>query len=119
MLGLAPMALSRACGAEQLRDANRRQVCGTVAGLLMREGRSMLDVGIGISIGERLGLPEREMPVTRPALKRAQEAAALQFPMDRMLGCEGLKRWDGWLREVGREGEWRALQDRIKAASAP
>lgn len=117
---LAPMAAARACGAEQLRDANRRQVCGTLAGLLMREGRGLLDVAVGIGMGERLGLPEREMPVTRAALKLAQEQAGPQFPPERLMSCEGLRYWDGWLRELGREGEWRALQARVRtAASAP
>jgi hypothetical protein len=112
-------AALRTCSAAALKDANRRQSCGTLARLLMSEGRSLLDVSVGIGIGERVGLDARQMPVTSAQLKQAQQALLELMPPEESTSCRGLQALDGWVRERARDGEWPALRAwQLRAAAS-
>jgi hypothetical protein len=104
------------CTAQTLRDANRRQVCGGLARLLLGQGRSLMELGLGLAVAERLGLPESELPATRAQLEAALRQQEQINPPEELLSCQGLRRLEDWVRELGRVGEWRALQARQRAA---
>lgn len=106
------------CTAQTLRDANRRQVCQSLARLLLGQGRSLMELGLGLAVAERLGLPATDLPVTRAQLEAALRQQEQLNPPDELLSCRGLSRLERWLREVGRVGEWRALSV-LHALGAP
>lgn len=105
------------CTAQTLRDANRRQVCLGLARLLLDQGRTLMELGLGLAVAERLGLPESELPASRAQLEAALRQQEQINPPEELLSCRGLRRLEDWVREVGREGEWRALQLRQRAAA--
>ncbi|QPF74720.1 hypothetical protein G8A07_18550 [Roseateles sp. DAIF2] len=112
-------AAARACDSAALRDANRRQTCAALARLLMSEGRDLMAVNVGVVIGERLQLPAREMLVTRAQVQAVQRRAVdVAGPPQELTSCRGLRRLDDWVRQQGREGEWRGLMARMREAEA-
>ncbi|WP_290361437.1 hypothetical protein [Roseateles violae] len=105
---------SSSCSAEAVRDANRRQNCVAIAKLLASKGRGLVDVAIGARVGERLGLSADEIDVTPAQVKAAQQA----FPVpEELASCAALRQMQDWMREVARDGEWRALQARLPPKS--
>lgn len=108
-------AVSRACRDQALQDSNRRQVCTRIAWLLMSEGRSLLEAGIGVGIGERLALPREQMPLIREQLSALQEQSRQTVGAPReLLSCAGLRRMEDWFGDLGRYGERGALERRMK-----
>lgn len=45
------------CDADQLHDANRRQVCDGIAHVLTERGRSTVDLDMGIALAQKVGWP--------------------------------------------------------------
>lgn len=106
------------CTTQTLRDSNRRQVCTALARLLLEQGRSLMELGLGLAVAERLGLPEAELPASRAQLEAALRQQEQINPPEELLSCRGLRRLESWVREVGREGEWRALMARQRELEA-
>jgi hypothetical protein len=48
-------ALYDVCKASALRDANRRQTCSAAAELLVERADTLLERGVGVALGKRLG----------------------------------------------------------------
>jgi hypothetical protein len=54
-------ALYDVCRPSALRDANRRQTCAAVAELLVDRADTLLERGIGVGLGRRLGWPDERV----------------------------------------------------------
>lgn len=103
------------CSATQ--DANRRQVCERVVRLMLQQGTSLLDLGVGLSLGQKLGLPEAVLTVARTEKDAAQSAAAaLVIDSPARPGqmapaqCQMLYRMLSHLERVAQMGERAALR---------
>lgn len=105
------------CRKEALADANTRQQCEVVAGLLMTRAPTLIEAAIGMSLGQRLGLPDERMPVTRAQIDAATNwrMTALESQLQRQSACEGTRAMIADLRDSARVGEWPALQAAMKA----
>lgn len=96
----AYVGLEQACQGDALKDANRLQTCGAVAELFANRGESMLEHGVGVAIGSRVG-----WTAERVALETGQADAFLDSVrpepgFDDNLDCaavaqriDGLRQW--------------------------
>lgn len=73
-MGMQYQGLINHCPAEQ--DANRRQVCHRLATQLLDKADNLLALAIGLSVGERLGLPAERLAAARQQRDAAFSAAA-------------------------------------------
>lgn len=77
----------RHCSAEALQaDAGRAPVCDAVARTLVEQGRSVADIGSGLTIGAALGWPEARLAVGR----EAQALLALRAESAMLRAANGL-----------------------------
>ncbi|MDY0747183.1 hypothetical protein SNE35_21935 [Paucibacter sp. R3-3] len=115
LLGVTAMAPStKACSAQELQNANRRQQCEQLADLLTQRSNTVLDLTIGAGLAERMGLPAARIPVTRQAIREAQlkDADDYTVSMERPGACAALRTIGDRLTETAQVGEWPALQRR-------
>jgi len=83
-------ALYDLCKTSTLRDANRRQTCTAVSELLVEHSDTLLERGIGIAIGKRLGWPDERIERLRGEQATYVDslgASTAQAPAD---GCTGI-----------------------------
>jgi hypothetical protein len=94
-------AVTRYCSVEAVRDANRSQSCDAIASALVSRGSTLIDVGVGIRVGERVGWSGEKLTdvsMQRDAM-RAILLSNLSPPDDEVFSC----RWMDALRtHVGR-----------------
>lgn len=118
-------ALGRWCSAEVMADPARRDTCGHFGELLSQHGRSMLDLGMGMRLGERTGQsPERlqALAARRQTYTDALSRIATQeWPtvsgqntasQDRQ--CAAALRMSAYLSEVARDGELATISRFLK-----
>lgn len=104
-------ALYDLCKASTLRDANRRQTCTAVAELLVEHSDTLLERGVGIAIGKRLGWPDERIERLRgeqTAYFFSPGASTAQAPVD---GCNGIRRDLATVIRHARLGEAGALRE--------
>jgi hypothetical protein len=107
--------VSNHCNPEQLNDANRRQICETIAGKLVGDQSSMLGFSVGAALGRRLGWSAQRLATLQ------QERDAFQgflLEMDKLPGapqaaCQ--KRLDAavWLENSMQYGEMAEFRARL------
>jgi len=64
------------CDADQLHDANRRQVCDGIAHVLTERGRSIVDLDMGVALARKVGWPAARTE----ALQAERDALASMAP---------------------------------------
>lgn len=64
------------CEADQLHDANRRQVCDGIAHVLTERGRSTVDLDMGVALAQKVGWPAARTD----ALQAERDALASMAP---------------------------------------
>lgn len=105
------LVASRYCSAESVQDANRRQICADVAGVLLEKGTSLTDLGLATVIGERVG-----WTAERVQSLREERAALLQLSIEPAVGprgawsCEAMGSAVQQSAIAGRQGELAALR---------
>lgn len=112
----------RACRAEALRDANRRQLCEQAARRLPQMTTELVEAGMLYALEQRLGLQHSAQAVSRAESERIQEALsasgllAMEDP-----SCAGLSSMGRQLALMSREGELAYARTLLKSppASAP
>jgi hypothetical protein len=104
---------ARRCSADAMQDGQARQQCGALAELLVGSGTTLLDLGLGASIGARAGWPP-----TRVAGLLQQRDALVQVGMQAessgsgdMWSCEAVRRGNDYISQQTRLGELGALRD--------
>jgi len=115
-------SVGRACRAESLRDANRRQLCEQVARQMGSQASEVMEARVLYSLEERLGLPHGPASLPRDEGERLTRmmsepgAAFLSEP-----SCANFARAGKQIVALAREGELAYLRARVQkaAASAP
>jgi len=99
------------CKPSTLRDANRRQTCGAVADLLVERSDTLLDLGIGVALGKRLGWPEDRIDRLRGEQSAYFETLGSSSALGPADGCVGIRRDLATLGRHARLGEVGALRE--------
>lgn len=84
--------LAAACSTAELRDTNRAQICAAVAELWAERSDTLLERGLGISLGQRIGWPAERMDRMRGEAAAFTEAMVPREPEQRGLSCAELDR---------------------------
>ncbi len=107
---------SQHCSGDAIRDGSVRQQCASLAELFVTKGTNLLDLGIGKSIGARVGWPERrvnELAEEQHALM--QEIMQLTPSDDGTLWtCDAVNRLNAYVSQRARVGELGAARDALK-----
>lgn len=106
------VAASQHCGAKEVRDANRQQVCAGVADVLARRGGTRAEVALAASIGERAGWSAERVAAAgeeRDAI--AQMSATAQADA---WSCSALAQALARIHETARVGEMATLRGALK-----
>jgi len=99
------------CKPSALRDANRRQTCGAAAELLVERSDTLLDLGIGVALGKRLGWPEDRIDRLRGEQSAYLESLGTSSALGPADGCVGIRRDLGTVGRHARLGEVGALRE--------
>ncbi|CAN5305649.1 hypothetical protein BH11PSE10_BH11PSE10_06400 [soil metagenome] len=113
-------AVNRGCSAAALRDSNRQQLCRATARMMVKHGRTLLDIGIGLGLAKRTGIPDTELPVTSAELDAGMKwmAEVQPGPPEQAFSCEAFARLPKYFASVAQRGEWGAVQDVMRASQA-
>lgn len=105
----------RHCSGEALLDANRRQVCEQLATLLVERGRSWLDIGLGRTLGERLGWPPTRLEALREETRLLQDHVIGEHLVGESPGsCTAMRRRADWALRVETIGEPAAAREWLR-----
>lgn len=108
------------CGAKLLADANRRETCERIAGLLVDRSTTLMDRNIGSSMGKRLGWPAERLETLREEREALFGTAARDQPrIDGSHGCADVRRELDRFREVAAYGELGTLRRAVDASGKP
>jgi len=92
--------------------SGREPVCDALAGVLVGRGGGLLDLTIGVAIGERLGWPEARVRSLRDERDALGEASRFQTAaLD--LSCDSVERLQGWMQRLAADGETQAARERL------
>jgi hypothetical protein len=107
--------LLTACRSETLRDANRRQTCSAIATLLTDSADTLIERGIGATLGQQLGWPAERNDSLRGSYRAYAEHRAAMLtpgPGGSHFGCAGLRRGLEMFRQsAARGGEMGGLRE--------
>jgi hypothetical protein len=95
---------ARHCGEANLRDANRAQLCESLARRMVEQGRDYQVAGIGYGIGAKLGWPAGPRQAMRDEHAALAEAMRADFQHGDM-SCRAVAASTRWAREMARDGE--------------
>ena len=110
---------ARRCSADAMQDVRARQQCGALAEVLVSKGTTLLDLGIGASIGARAGWPQTRVTSLleqRDALMQVTMQAESNGSVD-MWSCESVRRGNAYMSQLARLGELGALRDALEQSS--
>ncbi|MBC7726694.1 MAG: hypothetical protein H7242_03635 [Microbacteriaceae bacterium] len=113
-------AISQGCSAAALRESNRQQLCQATARMMLKHGRSLMDIGFGLGLARRTGIPATELPVSRADLDAGMKWATEMppGPLEARLSCEALARLPQHFAAVVQRGEWGAIKEGMRASLA-
>ena len=79
-----------------------------------------MDIGMGLDVAKRTGIPDDELPVTRADLDAGMKwITDVQVgPLDQALSCEAFARGPKYFAVVAQRGEWGAIQEGMRASQA-
>lgn len=96
------------CAQTLLADSNRRQTCDAVAHQLVDNGSTMIDRGVGIRLGSRLGWPGETVTALRQEQDAMQHAELLGLRGNGygdVSSCSAVAGWHKLLQQAGQLGE--------------
>jgi hypothetical protein len=103
------------CSAANVRDANRQQTCSALADVLVKRGTTMLDLSVGVVVGERAGWPAERVQAVRDERDAMAQISVASQPEPRSAwSCEALGKTTRYLGELVMYGEAGALRRAIK-----
>jgi hypothetical protein len=107
------VAASQYCGAREVRDANRQQVCAGVAEVLSRRGSTRAEAALAASIGERTG-----WSAERVAAAGEERDALAQLHLAAQSGeawsCTALAQSLAHFHETARHGELATMRNALR-----
>lgn len=106
---------SKHCSSEAMRDSNVRQQCSSLAELWVNRGTTLLDFGIGTSIGARAGWPAQRVNDLKMKRDALMQVIAETGPSrnDGPWSCDAVQRSNGYISRMGRLGEMGAARDEL------
>lgn len=113
-------SLLRACSAEALRDANRRQLCEQAVRRLPETSRELLDARLLHLLEERLGVPHSPQALSKeeneriPASLGATDTRWIEEP-----SCANLGEYNHLIAGLARDGEVATTRALMKARTVP
>jgi hypothetical protein len=107
------------CTASTLRDANRRQTCNAAAELLVVRSDTLLDRGIGVALGKRLGWPEDRIDRLRGEQSAYLESLGTSTAAKPADGCSGIRRDLATVDRHARLGEVGGLREWVAQSGRP
>jgi len=95
------------CSTEAIQDSNVRQQCGALAELLATKDPTLLDLGIGASLGARVGWPKGRVDGLRQEGDALTQTIMQATPTgnDDLWTCNGVERGNAFVHEIARLGE--------------
>jgi len=111
-LGAEPLRVH--CGAAQLADAGRAQLCERIAELLATRAQAVPDLLQAREIGQRVGWPEDRLDALRD---EADAMAAFEARSEEPATCGALARQSAFYADVGRLGPVGALRQAMQRAA--
>jgi hypothetical protein len=111
---LAPIRLC----SEGTPGAGVRDTCRQLAELMVRKPGTLMDLNIGITLGERSGWPPDRVKALRDGHNATRSAGSALVNADMALACPAVDRLRRHFVEVGRIGEAAAIRQAM-GASAP
>jgi hypothetical protein len=105
------------CSTEAIQDSNVLQQCGAMAELLATKGTTLLDLGIGASLGARVGWPKGRVDGLRQERDALMQTIMLATPTgnDDLWTCNGAERGNAYVHarvQLGELGSAREARDR-------
>jgi len=109
-------AASKHCSTEAMRDSNVRQQCSSLAELWVTRGTTLLDFGMGASIGARAGWPAQrvnDLKMELHALMQVIGETESAGDGDTW-SCEAVQRSNAYVSRMARMGEMGAARDALE-----
>lgn len=104
------------CSQASVRDSNRMQTCLALAEVLSTQGSGLMDLSMGIEIGQRAGWPAERVKASldeRDAFFQLSKAANIQGAA-RQLSCDAVEKITRQVADIGREGQIVLLRRQLK-----
>lgn len=109
-------AAIRWCDAGRLRDADRRATCGDLAERFGEQGRTLMDLGIGIALARRIDPASARAAAWKERHDALMHALTTPPSEPDSHGCAPLRRERAFLARASDGGETKALSERLAAA---
>jgi hypothetical protein len=106
-------AASQYCGVNETRDANRQQVCASVASVLTKRGGTLAEAALGASIGDRVGWSAERLAAAAEEHDAIAQLAAAGLSGEAW-GCNGMALALSRIHESARQGELATLRTALK-----
>ena len=99
-----------------MQDPDLRQQCSSLAELLVSRGTTLLDLGVGIIIGTRVGWSAQRVNDLTLMQKALMQAITQATPSDNdnEWSCDGVRRFNVFMDERVRLGELGAARDALE-----
>jgi hypothetical protein len=109
-------AASTHCSTEAVQDSNVRQQCNSLAELWVTRGTTLLDFGMGASIGARAGWPARRVNGLKMELHALMQVIEETGPAgaDDTWSCDAVQRSNAYVSRMARMGEMGAARDALE-----
>jgi hypothetical protein len=112
--------LVAACKPEMLRDSNRRQTCEAIGELFAQRSDSMLERGIGASLGRQLGWPDERIDRLRAEQTAYVNSMFTDIDPRQAMSCTSIRRSNDQFRRTARlGGEVGAMRDWLAREAPP
>jgi hypothetical protein len=110
------LAASKHCSTEAMRDSSVRQQCSSLAELWVTRGTTLLDFGIGISIGARAGWPAQKVNDLKMERDALMQLITERGPAnnDDTWTCDAVQRVNAHVSRMARMGEMGAVRDELE-----
>jgi len=93
------------CAKDKVVEPGRRVACDDLARLMTEHDPTLLGLGVGLGIAERLGWPQERMAELRAERKTLRDVSEIATPAADYLSCKGLAESRQWLQGVTKYGE--------------
>jgi hypothetical protein len=109
------ISASKHCSAEAMQDRGVRQQCNALAELMVSNGTTLLDLGIGTHIGARAGWSNARVARLTEERDALMQAITQTTPNnnDDLWTCDGVRRGNAYMGQWARLGEIGAAQDSL------
>jgi tetratricopeptide (TPR) repeat protein len=106
-------AVNQHCSREAMQDSNVRQQCDSLAQLLVRNGTTLLDLGLGRNIGARAGWSSERVNELAQQQDALRQAITQLSPSDddKLWTCDAVSRMNAYMSQRVRLGELGAARE--------